>query len=73
MARLPTSRPPTSGLPTSRLPTSLSIAIWLIGSTWAVAILARVFDAPREIIYAALAFGLLAGIIEWLVLREGNR
>jgi hypothetical protein len=60
-------------LPDSRLPTSLSIALWLIGSTWAVAILAHVFDAPHEIIYAALAFGLLAGIIEWLVFREGNR
>lgn len=57
----------------AKLPSSLSIAIWLIGSTWAVAILAHVFDAPREIIYAALAFGLLAGIIEWLALKENNR
>jgi hypothetical protein len=57
----------------ARLPSSLSIAIWLIGSTWAVAILAHVFDAPHEVTYAALAFGLLAGLIEWLVLREGNR
>jgi hypothetical protein len=57
----------------ARLPTSLSIAIWLVGSTWAVAILAHVFDAPHEIVYAALAFGLLAAIIEWLALRGGNR
>jgi hypothetical protein len=43
-----------------------------VGSTWAVAILAHVFDAPHEIVYAALAFGLLAGIVEWLVLRGSN-
>jgi len=53
----------------ARLPASLSIAIWLVGSIWAVAILAHVFDAQHEIVYAALAFGLLAAIIEWLVLR----
>ena len=71
-----------NGLPDPRLPNqasrfktsrSLSIAIWLIGSLWAVAILAHVFDAPHEITYAALAFGLLAGIIEWLALKENNR
>ena len=56
----------------ARLPNSLSIAIWLVGSTWAVAILAYVFDAPHEIVYAALAFGLVAGIIEWLVLEGRN-
>jgi hypothetical protein len=57
----------------ARLPTSLSIALWLVGSTWAVAILAHVFDAPHEIVYAALTFGLLVGIVEWLVLRGSNR
>ena len=57
----------------ARLPTSLSIAIWLVGSTWAVAILAHVFDAPHEIVYAAFAFGLVTGMIEWLVLRGSNR
>jgi hypothetical protein len=56
----------------ARLPTSLSIAIWLVGSTWAVAILARVFDAPHEIVYAALAFGLVTGMIEW-ILRGSNQ
>jgi hypothetical protein len=57
----------------ARLPTSLSIAIWLVGSTWAVAILAHVFDAPPEIVYAALAFGLVAGMIEWLILGGSNQ
>lgn len=66
------ARTPSSKLPNSRLPASLSIAIWLTGSIWAVAILAHVFDAPREITYAALAFGVLAGIVEWLALKEKN-
>jgi hypothetical protein len=57
----------------AKLPTSLSIAIWLVGSTWAVAILAHVFDAPHEIVYAALAFGLVAGMIEWLILGGSNQ
>jgi hypothetical protein len=52
------------------LPASLSIAIWLVGSIWFVAILAHFFDAPREIVYAALAVGLLAGVAEWLALRR---
>jgi hypothetical protein len=65
MARLPTSR-----LPTSKLPPSLSIALWLIGSIWLVALLAHVFDAPREIVFAALIFGLFSGAAEWLALRR---
>ena len=56
----------------ARLPTSLSIAIWLVGSTWAVAILVHIFDAPHEIVYAAPAFGLVAGMIEWLGLGGSN-
>jgi hypothetical protein len=55
-----------------RLPTFLSIALWLLGSIWAVAIVAHVFDAPHEIVYAALAFGLLVGVVEWLALRGSN-
>jgi hypothetical protein len=57
----------------ARLPTSLSIALWLTGSIWAVAILVHFFDSPREIVYAAFAFGLLAGILEWLPLKGGSR
>jgi hypothetical protein len=52
------------------LPASLSIAFWLVGSIWLVAILAHVFDAPHEIVYAALVVGLLAGVVEWLAIRK---
>jgi hypothetical protein len=55
------------------LPTSLSIAIWLIGSTWAVAILVHFLDGPHEFVYAALALGLVAGMIEWLALGGRNQ
>jgi hypothetical protein len=57
-------------LPTSKLPPSLSIALWLVGSIWLVALLAHVFDAPREIVFAALIFGLFSGVAEWLALRR---
>ena len=63
----------TEGEQMTGLPASLSIALWLVGSIWLIAILARFFDAPDEIVDAALAFGLLAGGLEWLVFRGGRR
>jgi uncharacterized membrane protein YecN with MAPEG domain len=54
------------------LPTSLSIALWLVGSIWAVAIVAHVFGVPHEIVYPAFAFGLIAGVAEWLSLRRNS-
>jgi hypothetical protein len=60
---------PEPELPKSSLPASLSIALWLAGALWAVAITAHVFDAPREIVHAAFAFGLVAGLLEWWSLR----
>jgi hypothetical protein len=52
------------------LPPSLSIALWLVGSIWLVALVAHVFDAPREIVFAALAFGLFSGLAEWLAIKR---
>jgi len=49
------------------LPTSLSIALWIVGSTWFIAILAYAIDAPVEVIWATFIFGLIAGLAEWLV------
>jgi hypothetical protein len=57
----------------SGLPPSLSIALWLVGSTWAVAIVAHIGDAPREIVYASFLFGIVAGIAEWLVYKRSKR
>lgn len=59
--------------PPSRFPASLSIALWLVASLWIVAIVAHALDAPREVVYAAFAFGLLSGIAEWLAIRRLRR
>ena len=48
-------------------------ALSRLGSLWAVAIAAHLFDAPREIVHAAFAFGLLAGLVEWWSLRRGPK
>ncbi len=50
----------------ARLPRSLSIALWAIAAIWVVAILAHVFDAPREIVYLTFLFGLFTAVAEWL-------
>jgi len=55
------------------LPASLSIALWMVGSLWLIAILAYLFGAPHEIVYAALAFGLIAGAVEWRLIRRNRR
>ena len=35
--------------------------------------LAQIFDAAAEVVYAALAFGVVEGVAEWLVLRRDKR
>ncbi len=71
--KFPKSSLPKSSLPKSSLPASLSIAFWLVGSLWAVAIAAHLFNAPRQIVHAAFAFGLAAGLLEWWTLRRGAK
>jgi hypothetical protein len=55
------------------LPPSLSIAFWFVGSIWLVAIVAHVLDARHQIVHAALAFGVVAGAVEWLAVRGSKR
>jgi hypothetical protein len=50
----------------ARLPESLAIALWIVGSTWVLALLALLLDFDREVVWAALLFGLVAGAAEWL-------
>ena len=57
----------------AELPTSLSIALWLVGSIWLVAIVGHLAGAPREIVYIALALGSLAGLAEWLAFERRGR
>ncbi|HEY7844140.1 MAG TPA: hypothetical protein VID30_10720 [Bradyrhizobium sp.] len=55
------------------LPTSLSIAVWLTGSIWLVAIVGYLFGAPAEIIYITLGAGIVAGVLEWLAIKRRSR
>ena len=56
----------------SGLPSSLSIALWFVAAIWVVAIAAHIGDAPREIVYASFSFGVVAGIVEWLVHKRSK-
>jgi hypothetical protein len=55
------------------LPTSLSIAIWLVGSIWLVAVVGHVLGASQEIVYATFAAGIAAGLAEWLAFERHRR
>jgi len=55
------------------LPTSLSIALWLVGSIWLVAIVRHVLGAAREIVWVTLAAGIIAAVVEWLACERSGR
>jgi hypothetical protein len=60
----------TTDKSTNRLPNSLAIALWLVGTLWLIAFVVYLFDVDRDVIYATLAFGLVAYGIEWMALRK---
>jgi hypothetical protein len=47
------------------LPTSLVIALWVAAASWAVAILAILFDAGSKIVWSVLPFGSIVGATEF--------
>jgi predicted metal-binding membrane protein len=55
-----------------RLPESSSIALWIVGSCWALAIVAYAFGASREWILPLFMLGLLTGIAEWILRRKSK-
>ena len=55
-----------------RLPESLLIALCIVGSCWALGILAYVFGASTEWILPLFMLGLLTGIAEWLMRRKAK-
>lgn len=57
----------------ARLPTSLSIGLWLVASSWVVALLALAFDVSGEIVAAAVLAGVCMGFYEWHVRRRNGR
>lgn len=55
-----------------RLPDSLAIALWTVGSCWALGTVAYLSGASRVLILPLFAFGLLTGVVEWLLRRAGK-
>jgi hypothetical protein len=55
-----------------RLPESLSIALWIVGSCWALVIVGYVFGASREWLLPLFMLGLLTGIAEWVLRRKAE-
>ena len=56
----------------ARLPDSLAITLWTVGACWLLALLALLFGFDAEVIWAALLFGVVAGLFEGLA-RRRNR
>jgi hypothetical protein len=52
------------------VPNSLAIAFWIVGSCWAVAAVAYLFDAAAGLVLPLLVFGAVTGLVEWLVRRR---
>jgi hypothetical protein len=55
------------------LPSSLSIAVWLVGSIWLVAVVGRVLGAPAEIVEIAFGAGIIAGVVERMAIKGCGR
>jgi len=55
-----------------RLPDSLSIALWVVGSCGALAILACAFGELRQLVGPLVAIGLLTGLAEWVMRRKAK-
>ena len=56
----------------AKIPGSLQIALWIVGSTWVLAILTLLFGIDPEVIWTALVFGTAVGFWEWHA-RRNNR
>ena len=55
------------------LPTSLSIAVWLVGAIWLIAIAGRLLGAPADIVLLTLGAGVLTGVAEWIAVERRRR
>ena len=56
----------------AELPASLAISLWIVGSTWFLAIVALLFGLDHEMVWSALLFGLVAGSLEWIIRRKNR-
>jgi hypothetical protein len=51
----------------ARLPDSLSIALWITGAIWGLAIFAYLLGGSTKWILPLLTLGVLTGIAEWIM------
>jgi hypothetical protein len=56
----------------ARLPDSLAIALWIVGSCWALAIAAYAFGGSNELLFPLMVLGMLTGIAEWVLGRKSK-
>jgi hypothetical protein len=56
----------------ARLPDSLAIALWVVGSCWALAIAAYAFGGSKELLLPLMVLGVLTGIAEWVLRRKAK-
>ena len=56
----------------TRLPDSLAIALWVVGSCWALAIAAYALGGPSELILPLTVFGVLTGVAEWVLRKKAK-
>lgn len=54
----------------AKLPDSLAIALWIVGSLWALAIIGYATGISKEWIFPVFALGLVTGLAEWVLRRK---
>jgi hypothetical protein len=54
------------------LPASLSIALWLVGCVWIVALVGYYFEMPSEFVWMLLLVGIGAALFEWSARRKSE-
>jgi hypothetical protein len=59
--------PPRRRFSLSKLPHSLAIALWVVGSLWAVTMAAYLLGADTRLVVPLLVFGTLTGVAEWMM------
>jgi hypothetical protein len=52
------------------IPVALAIALWLVLSVWAVALVSNIFGFPSDIVWLTLLMGVAAGYMERVLRRR---
>ena len=52
------------------IPNALAIALWIVGSCWAIAAFAWLLNAETDFLTPLVAFGAVTGTLEWWLRRK---